>query len=82
MCKIRYATPICTKCKSKGESEEWRGKVSATMKAVKSRIMSDCRKVTADLACSDPKEELYMIIAGTSTLTLMLLCGKMLPPLT
>jgi len=24
----------------------------------------------------------YMMIAGTSTLTLMLLCGKMLPPLT
>jgi hypothetical protein len=24
----------------------------------------------------------YMMIAGTSTLTLILLCGKMLPPLT
>jgi hypothetical protein len=24
----------------------------------------------------------YMMIAGTSTLTLMLLCGKMLPPFT
>lgn len=25
---------------------------------------------------------LYIIIAGTSTLTLMLLCGRMLPPFT